>query len=746
MSDRWTIALMAAVFAGAVAAVDGHVRRIPLAVAAGAMAAALAVGRGGGRGGGPGGPPGSRAAGRPPAGRPGRRLSVGRPRPSLVCLAAGLLAASLAQRSLAGLTSPLATGPMAGEVTLVGDPDANGHGGVGVDVRLGTRRLRATAQGAAAATLDDRLAGERVTLVGDVDAPGPNETRLRYRHIAGRLAVTTVVGWRPGDPLTRVTNGLRRTLAHGARVLPPRQRALLAGVTLGDDRDQPPDMTDAFRAAGLTHLLAVSGQNLAFFLVIVAPLLTRLRFASRLVATMATLGAFAVLTRAEPSVLRATAMASVSAVGAALGRPATAVRMLALGVAGMLLVDPLLVTSLGFRLSVAGTGGIVVGAQRLESVLPGPRWLAAPLSVTLAAQAAVAPLLVGAFGSVPVASVPANLLAVPVAGPLMVWGLTAGLAAGLVPTPVARLLHVPTGLMLAWLDGVARAAAGWPLGQLRAPHLVALAIAATAGAIARALAARRTAADRPPPGPAPLASATAARRTIGLRVALAVTAGIALAVAANLQPSARAATADDDGAVALGPGATGWHAGGGAVVEVDGRATDAAVLAGLRDRGVDRLDAVVVRTRAPAAAAVVATLRRRWPRLVVVAPPGAPVPGAVAPPTGTVLTAGALRLTVLRAGDGRLDVRVGSQAQAKAQARAPPAGPMPPGHPRHRRAARRGGVRPRAGRPPPAARPPRPSRRRRRRRGGAPASPGRRGAVTPRTVGPGAGPPAPPDR
>ena len=465
MSDRWAVALMAAVFAGAVAAVDGHVRRIPLAIAAGALAAALAVGRGGP-------PPG------PPAGRRGRRSTLGRPPPGLVCLAAALLAASLAQRSLDGLTSPLATGPVTSEVTLVGDPDPNGHGGVTADVRLGTRRLHATADGAAAATLDDRLAGEKVTVVGEVDGPGPDEARRRYRHLAGRLQVTTVVGWRPGDPLTRATNGLRRTLATGAGVLPPRQRALLAGVTLGDDRDQPPDMTDAFRAAGLTHLLAVSGQNLAFAMVIVAPVMTRLRFAPRLAATMATLGAFAVLTRAEPSVLRATAMASASAVGAALGRPATAVRMLALGVAGMVLVDPLLVTSLGFRLSVAGTGGIVVGAHRIESVLPGPRWLAAPLSVTLAAQAAVAPLLVGAFGSVPLASIPANMLAVPVAGPLMVWGLTAGLAAGVAPAAVARLLHLPTGLMLAWLDGVARAAAAWPLGRLRAPHLVALAVAA----------------------------------------------------------------------------------------------------------------------------------------------------------------------------------------------------------------------------------------------------------------------------
>jgi competence protein ComEC len=359
--------------------------------------------------------------------------------------------------------------------------------------------------------------------------------------------------------------------------------------------------------------------------------------------------------------------------------------MLALGVAGMLLVDPLLVTSLGFRLSVAGTGGIVIGAHRLEPVLPGPRWLATPLSVTLAAQAGVAPLLVAAFGSVPVASIPANLLAVPVAGPLMVWGLTAGLAAGIAPPGVARLLHVPTTLMLAWLDGVARAAAGWPLGQLRAPQLAALAAAATAMAIARRL-----------------AVAPVARTRAAVRVALAVTAVTAVAGAAVLYPSAHAARAGGEGPYALGAGATGWDAGGGSVAAIDGRATDAAVLAGLRARSVDHLDIVVVRTRAPTTAAVVATLRRRWPRLVVVAPPGAPIPGATSPPDGTILKAGALRLTIVTPDEGRLDVHVvpsaSPDAPASAQSRSPalapprwspPAARAPPStRPAHRRHAR----------------------------------------------------------
>jgi competence protein ComEC len=636
--DRWVVALAVAAFAGAVAVVDGHLPAVSLPVALGAVAAGWWA-----------------------LGRSSRRVAAAAP--FLLCVGLALLAGSLAERSLAGLRSPLATGPITTEVVLVGDPAPDGRGGVTVDVRVQGRRLRATARLAAAAALDDRLAGERVTVIGEVRPPGPYERFLPHRHLAGRLVVDTVVGWRAGDPVTRLANGLRRTLAAGAEVLPDRHASLLAGVTLGDDRAQPPDMADAFRAAGLTHLLAVSGQNVAFALVVVAPVLSRLRFGTRLAATLAVLGLFALVTRAEPSVLRAVAMAAVAAAGTALGRPASAGRALALGVAAMVLVDPLLVASLGFRLSVAGTVGIVAGAARVEAWLPGPRWLAAPLSVTLAAQAAVAPLLVGAFGSVPLAAVPANLLAAPAAGPLMVWGLVGGLAAGLAGGPVASLLHVPTGLLLGWLDGVATAASRWPLGDLGAGHLLALAGATLAVVGGRRLSAtapgRRGPLRSPPPGMRLLG------RTATLGGALAAV--VVVATAAAPRP---AATAGPDG-TPLGPGATLWARGGATVLAVDGRARVPAVLAGLRDARAARVDVLILRTAARSAVDLAEELGRARPIGAVLVPrdpsgadPRPAVARAASPRAGTAVDIGGLRLTVTGNGGSRLDVEVTTRPRA----------------------------------------------------------------------------------
>ena len=241
------------------------------------------------------------------------------------------------------------------------------------------------------------------------------------------------------------------------------------GLVLGDDRDQRAELKAAFAGAGLSHLLAVSGQNVAFVLTAMAPVLGRFGSRWRLVVTVVLLAFFATCTRFEPSVLRAVVMAGLAATGLAAGRPASSVRVLALAVTALLLADPLLVWRAGFQLSVLATLGIVVGsggaAAWLRRRLRVPSILALPLGVTLAAQATTAPLLAAQFEPVPFASLVANLLAEPAAAAAMVWGVVGGLAAGFMPGWLARLVHVPTQLLTWWLAAVARWSAGLASAQ-----------------------------------------------------------------------------------------------------------------------------------------------------------------------------------------------------------------------------------------------------------------------------------------
>lgn len=542
-------------------------------------------------------------------------------RTALVCLAAGLLTSGLAQRSLDGLDG-LVEATVVGDATLLGDPTPS-FGGLRVDVRLGHRRLEARADGVAAAALEERLAGEVVRVRGTVE-PVSDQPWLTARHVSGRLDVLVVQGWRPGDPSTRVANGLRRTLEAGAQPLRHRQHSLFTGLVIGDDRHQPTDLADDFLGAGLTHLLAVSGQNVAFVLALAGPVLRRLRLWPRLLVTVAVIGLFGVMTRFEPSVLRASAMAVLAATLAMAGTPISRVRVIALATAVLLVVDPLLVRSVGFQLSVSAALAIVVAAPRIAQVIPGPAGVRDALGVTVAAQLGVAPVLLATFGPIPVAALPANLLAVPVAGLVMVWGLTAGLVAGAAGEPVASVLHGPTGAALHWLEVVARGAARAPLGELQLGHVVALGLGLGVAVVA-------------------------GERTVLRRTGLAL-AGLGVAVAvvvAQAPPPLRAS---------LVPGVVRWHGRHTDVVVlggVGGRSTLAApaVLQALRRAGVDAIDLLVVADPS-VPAAVVDDVVRGHPTAVVVADGAALLDaprGTVVrlPPEGAVVDLGSLTVRLV---------------------------------------------------------------------------------------------------
>jgi competence protein ComEC len=247
---------------------------------------------------------------------------------------------------------------------------------------------------------------------------------------------------------------VRAAVERAAEFIPDPYGALYRGLVIGDDREQPPDMTARFRASGLSHLTAVSGQNVAFVLAACGPLLVRLRPFPRWAVTVSVIAWFVVITRFEPSILRAGVMAGLSATAFMTGRERSPVRILALAVTGLLLVDPLLLWSVGFWLSVGATAGVcTVGpwlAERL--VVLGP--VALPLGVTLGAQVGVIVPSVLVFGRLALVSVAANLLAVPVAGMVMLYGLPAGLLVGAVPV-LGPVVMFPARVGTKWVDTVA---------------------------------------------------------------------------------------------------------------------------------------------------------------------------------------------------------------------------------------------------------------------------------------------------
>lgn len=358
-----------------------------------------------------------------------------------------------------------------GEAVIVGDPDPVGRA-TRVVFEVDGTRYESWLYGRLARKVARLESGRHVVVRGAVTrADGGRDKRLVLRHILGRLDVEDVDTESTGPGQSRAdlaANRLRASMRRGAELLGAPFEDLFAGLVYGDDRTQPADMVERFRESGLAHLTAVSGQNVAFVLTVLGPVLGSLRRWWRLAATVSVLAWFVLLTRAEPSVLRAGTMAAVAAVGFAVGGRHRTVDVLAVSTVLLIVVDPFLVWSVGWWLSVGGTLGLVVVSPLLSAWCDvqwsrrgwdPPGVIVRALVTTLSAQCGVAPVVVAVFGWPNALSTACNLLAVPVAGVVMLTGIPASIVAGLLPSTLGGLAMWPVGVMVRWVDAVAVAGA-----------------------------------------------------------------------------------------------------------------------------------------------------------------------------------------------------------------------------------------------------------------------------------------------
>ena len=283
---------------------------------------------------------------------------------------------------------------------------------------------------------------------------------------------------RRAGALQRTAGDLRAGLRRATDGLTPDARAVLPGLVVGDTSRIPPDLDEAFRATGLTHLLAVSGANLTIvlFLLIGPPGLARLAerrgLAARLgipLRTTALLGglltaAFVVVCRPQPSVLRAAGCGLVALLAVATGRRRSLIPALAATVLLLVLLDPGLGRSYGFLLSVLATASLLTLAPRWSAALRRrriPERLAEPLAAAAAAQAVCGPVVAVLAARVSLVAVPCNLLAEAAVAPATVLGFLA-LATAPFALPVAKSLSWAAGWPVEWVASVARAGAALP--------------------------------------------------------------------------------------------------------------------------------------------------------------------------------------------------------------------------------------------------------------------------------------------
>ncbi len=327
--------------------------------------------------------------------------------------------------------------------------------------------------------------GALLELTGEIRAPrGPEDgfderTWLR-RHgvhvvvVASRWRVTGHRGGVAGFA-DRIRSRLARSMAPGVR---GERRAVIAGIVLGEDEGLSEELRARFRASGLYHLLAVSGQNVMFIAGGAIALAWLVGF-SRLVgetAALAAIGGYVLAVGWQPSVVRAGVAGSLASLAWLAARPKDRWYFLLVGAAILLAWNPYSLLDAGFQLSFAAVAAIFVVVPRLQRRLAGypvPRSLAEIVAVSGACGIATAPILLTQFGSVPLYSIPANALAAPVVAPLLGLALVTAMIAPVLP-PVAAALAWANGWLAAYLAGCARLIGGLPYAS--APARTALVV------------------------------------------------------------------------------------------------------------------------------------------------------------------------------------------------------------------------------------------------------------------------------
>ena len=335
--------------------------------------------------------------------------------------------------------------------------------------------------------------GLLVRVGGRLEAP-PDDDYGRYLSRSGvastiRARSLEIIGEEAGPG--SLVEHLRRAGDEAlARALPEPEAGLASGIIIGLRERVDRDLAAAFTAAGVSHVVAISGWNIAIVGATIGALLRRWSRRRRSVAVMAAVVIYTVLTGASASVLRAAVMASVVLLARESGRAGHAAAALGWAVVGLLTADPGYVVDPGFALSAAATGGLIAWATPLTARLSAwqdgrlPSWLCESLAVSLAAEAATLPIALAWFGRFALLSPIVNLLVVPLVAPAMAAGglaLVAGTAVMLgAPAPVAMAFGLPAWAALGLMVGIVQMVSALPFASimLEPPANVGAALAA----------------------------------------------------------------------------------------------------------------------------------------------------------------------------------------------------------------------------------------------------------------------------
>lgn len=305
--------------------------------------------------------------------------------------------------------------------------------------------------------------GQALELSGRLYAPSPAKNPNSFDFKAYLASQNSFAGFaasrlspqtRTSPPRWRLWQLRRRIATAQLNGLGTPAGPLVSAMALGRRAvNLPYEIQDTFMQAGLSHVLAASGFQVSLMLGVLMALLKHQPVGLKVGAGAAALLLFIGLAGADPSVMRAALMGAGVLVALALERQIKPLGCLLLAVTLLLIWQPLWIDSIGFRLSVMATLGLMVTATPLTerlNWLPGS--IAALVAVPVAAYLWTIPLQLYYFNTLSFYSIGLNILTTPLVTLLSLGGMGSAAVAALLPplgTMLSSLLYFPTHLLIA---------------------------------------------------------------------------------------------------------------------------------------------------------------------------------------------------------------------------------------------------------------------------------------------------------
>lgn len=258
----------------------------------------------------------------------------------------------------------------------------------------------------------------------------------------------------------------------------------LKGLVTGDRSDISEEIKSAFLNAGVTHLIAVSGLNVAYLILSLNVLLSLLRVPRIIspVFILLFLAFYCLLTGSSASIIRASVMGGLALVSVLIQRRRQFYNILGVSAMIILLADSRFLFDAGFILSFSATFSMVWIYEKFDKGIVSKisfdsgtisrirYWLTVSLLTTLAAQIGTLPITVSYFGQIPLISIPVNIVAVPLANISLATGFLQ-IALSLISETASSFAAEANGLLLALQLMIIKTAAGFQFASFHTPQL-----------------------------------------------------------------------------------------------------------------------------------------------------------------------------------------------------------------------------------------------------------------------------------